>query len=55
MLKIRCTRKQNIKFCPYPSKGKTIGCALPLVLPTSPYRTAALVKFGKRCDMIRNY
>ena len=39
-------QKQCINFCPHPSKGKTIVVALPLVLPTSPYRTAAVAKFG---------
>ena len=42
-LKIRC--KNNAYFL-HPSKEKTIVVALPLVLPTSPYRTAAVAKFG---------
>ena len=41
-----CCKKNRVNFFPHPSKGKTIVVPLPLVLPTSPYRTAAVVKFG---------
>ena len=40
-------------FFTHPSKGKTIVVALPLVLPTSPYSTEAVAKFGQRCNIIQ--